>query len=137
MRLFFLLIAGLALGSCRTATPPIAPLVGTSWTLESVIDAGIPVSDVPLDELVFDAEGRGVRVSTCNVCNGLYVVGDRTLEVSQLACTRRACEPGRLELDRYVSGRSRWAIESGRLILTVQDGLNGINAVLTFRRAGA
>ena len=47
-----------------------------------------------------------------------------------------AC-PGRLELDRYVAGRSRWSLEDGQLVLTVHDSINGIDAVLTFAPAPA
>jgi hypothetical protein len=63
-------------------------------------------------------------------------VGDRTLEITQLACTRMAC-PGRLELDRYLAGRARWALNGDRLVLTVSDPLNSIDAVLTFAPAEA
>jgi heat shock protein HslJ len=126
----------IALAGCRTMGPATNPLAGTAWHLESLFDAGTEVADVPPDEVSFDAEGRGVRVRSCNSCAGLYTVGDRTLEITQLACTRMAC-PGRLELDRYLAGRARWALDAHRLVLTVNDALNGIDAVLTFRPAGA
>jgi len=135
MRTPLLLIAAVSIAAC-TAVPLGNPLAGTSWRLLSVVDAGAAVADVPPDEVSFDEAERGVRVRSCNSCAGLYAVGDRTLEITRLACTRRAC-PGRLELDRYLAGRARWRIDGGNLVLTVSDPLNGIDAVLTFEPAEA
>ncbi len=136
MRLTLLLAVVLTAGGCRTVAPATNPLAGTSWRLASLVDAGAAVAGVPPDEIAFDAEGRGVRVRSCNLCSGLYTVGDRTLEITRLACTRMAC-PGRLELDRYLAGRARWAMEGEQLVLTVTDRLNGIDATLTFDPAPA
>lgn len=135
-----LLLAAFAVGGCRTVDAPVVPLAGTTWRLAYITATGddyvIEDDSVPPDVLTFDAEGRGVHVTTCNQCAGLYVVGDRTLEITRLACTRRACPDGRLELDRYLAGRSRWRLEGDRLVLTVNDRLNGIDATtLVFRRA--
>jgi heat shock protein HslJ len=129
------LLASMGLG-CATTPPAQNPLAGTSWRLESIVDAGAALPDLHPDEVIFDADERGVAVRSCNSCRGLYTVGDRTLEIVNLACTRRAC-PGRLELDRYLAGRSRWALEGNQLVLTVNDTINGIDAVLTFVPASA
>jgi heat shock protein HslJ len=136
MRLALLLALALVAGGCRTAAAPDLALAGTSWRLVDLVDNGAALPAAPPDVLTFDTADRGVRVSSCNQCVGLYTVGDRTLEVTRLACTRRACPADRLELDRYVAGRSRWRLDGDRLVLTVNDPLNGIDAVLTFRRAG-
>jgi heat shock protein HslJ len=133
-RLLYLLPL-LALG-CTASPPAQNPLAGTSWRLESIVDGGVALQDLHPDEVIFDADERGVAVRSCNACRGLYTVGDRTLEIRNLACTRRAC-PGRLELDRYLAGRSRWSLEGDQLVLTVNDSINGIDAVLTFVPASA
>ena len=130
-----LVLAALTFASCRTADVPLDPLRGTSWRLVSLVEDGAARTELPDDQLTFNATGQGVQVSTCNSCRGLYAVGDRTLEISQLACTRRACEADRLQLDRYLSGRSQWSVTGDQLTLTVHDELNSIDAVLTFERA--
>jgi heat shock protein HslJ len=128
--ILLLLLPILSLG-CATTPPAQNPLAGTSWRLESIVDAGVEIPDLPADEVSFAEDERGVSVRSCNICRGLYTVGDRTLEITNLACTRRGC-PGRLELDRYLAGRARWALDGRRLVLTVTDNLNGIDAELTF-----
>ena len=133
-RLCLPLLAALALAAgCRTAPPPAVPLAGTAWTLASLVEGGAEQDAIPPDEVVFDADGRGVRVASCNTCIGLYTVGDRTLELTRLGCTKRACN-AEFELDRYLAGRSRWRLDGDRLVLTVDDPLNSIDAVLTFQR---
>jgi heat shock protein HslJ len=135
LRLLAPLLIAVAVSGCRTASPPPAPLAGTTWTLTSLEERGAPRAGLPPDQLTFDADGRGVRLRSCNQCSGLYTLGDRTLEVSRLGCTRMACPNDRLQLDRYVAGRSRWLLQGDALVLDVDDPINGIEATLTFRRA--
>ena len=53
---------------------------------------------------MFGATG-GFSVSSCNVCNGTYrVLGDRLEIAGPLACTRRGCAPGELELEDFFAG---------------------------------
>ena len=116
-----------ALSACA-GPPPTgfeAALPGTTWTVERVVDADGVVRRTDGGRVTFAADG-GLTLESCNVCNGSYAVRDDALRVDEpLACTRRACAPDALELERYVAGPLELRREGAYLILEplgVPDG---------------
>ena len=90
---------------CSTP-PPLAgmeaSLPGSSWTLERVVRADGTVQRGDGDRVTFAADGELV-LSSCNACNGRYgLTGDVLAIEEPLACTRRACAPGAVELERVL-----------------------------------
>lgn len=98
-------VSALAVGCA--GTPPTglaASLPGTTWTVERVVGADGSVLRSENAEVTFGADGD-LRLSSCNQCGGSYRIEDDVLQIEEaLACTRRACLPGQLELERYVTG---------------------------------
>lgn len=136
MRLLLVLLAVVLLAACRTAEPPPNPLADTAWELRALVQGGdsLTTADgLPADLMRFEADG-GFRSRSCNLCTGLYVLSDLHVVVRNLGCTRRACAPARLELDRYVAGRARYRLAGDQLVLYVDDDVNGIEANLYFAR---
>ena len=93
-------------GGC--SQPPLtglaAELSGSSWTLERVVAPDGAVLRGDDDRVTFAADGT-LTISSCNSCAGRYRVRDGVLEVEPgLACTKRACPDGRVELERYFAG---------------------------------
>jgi heat shock protein HslJ len=136
MRLPLLLLVTVALGlaACRPVPPAPNPLAETGWELRALVQGGDSLSNtggLPADLLYFEADG-GIRVRSCNLCTGLYVLSDLHVVVRNLACTRRACPADRLELDRYVAGRARYRLQGDWLLLDVDDEINRIEARLYF-----
>ena len=93
----------LAFGCTGPPTGLAADLAGTTWTVERVVagDGEILRGE---GRVTFGASGS-LSVSSCNVCNGGYAVRGTSLEVLEpLACTRRGCAPGDLELEDFFAG---------------------------------
>jgi heat shock protein HslJ len=134
MRVFLpVLLLAVVGAACRTLPAPPNPVLGT-WALRALAQGGDSLSTadgLPADLLRFEADS-GVRTRSCNACSGNYVVSDNHVVLRNLACTRRACEVGRLELDRYVAGRAAYRRTGDLLVLDVDDALNGIEARLYF-----
>ena len=77
-----------------------AELPGSSWTLERVVRADGTVQRGAGAQVTFSADG-GLVLSSCNACTGRYrVTGDVLTIDGPLACTRRGCAPGEVELER-------------------------------------
>ena len=129
------IVVTLGLAACRPVPPPPNPLANTGWELRASVEDGDSLTvlgeGLPADLLYFEADG-GIRIRSCNTCTGLYVLSDLHIVISRLGCTRRACPVGRLELDRYVSGRSRYTHDGETLMMRVDDAVNGIDARLYF-----
>ena len=126
----------LLLAACHTVEPPPNPLADSVWELRAFAQEGdsLTTADgLPGDLIRFEADG-GFRVRSCNLCTGLYVLSDLHIVVSRLGCTRRACPTTRIELDRYVAGRSSYRLDGDQLALHVDDPINGIDARLYFAR---
>lgn len=131
--LFCLLVVAGCGGSSSTPTSGLAAEIpGTSWTLERVV---LPESGEVLrgdgDQVTFTAEGD-LSVSSCNACSGEYRVRNDVLEVEALACTRKACLPGTVELERYLSGALTLRRDGSYLILDVvtETGAEGPQILL-------
>ena len=100
------LLAALAVSAC--SSPPVgvaAELPGSSWTVERVV---LPDGSVLRGEgqVTFGADGA-LTMASCNQCSGRYSIRDSVLTVEEpLACTKRACAPGAMELERHLGGVS-------------------------------
>ena len=111
MRFALSLAALLAVAACTPVPPPPNPLAETVWSLQAIVQNGDSLTaenaGLPPDLLYFQADG-GFRVRSCNTCSGLYELSDRHVVIRRLACTEMACPAARVELDRYVAGRSAY-----------------------------
>lgn len=136
VRLTFALCCALSTVAC--SGPPTgleADLPGSAWAVERVVtgDGEILRGE---GRVMFGATG-GLSVSSCNVCNGTYQVrGDRLFVPEALACTRRGCAPGALELENFFAGDL--TIRRDGLYLVVEPRpLNGGPQVLLLPSDGA
>jgi heat shock protein HslJ len=109
--------------------PPVVPaeLVGTTWTLESVID-GDSVSSVlgqpaPLT-LSEDASVAGA--TGCRTLRGKWALDDDSLSVTDIATTKQACPGALAEQDELVlavlGGPAAVTLDGATLTLTLADG---------------
>jgi heat shock protein HslJ len=102
-----ILLGGLALSSCDTATEPSAVFEAQgNWQLQSfALDDGSTIQ-VPNPEnytIQFNGDGSVNVKADCNVCNGNYESKTGTdLQISVLACTLAHCGPESLDF-RYTS----------------------------------
>ena len=131
---FVVLLTCLVLTACGGSAPTTglaAELPGTTWTLERVVlpEGGVLRGDG--DRVTFAADGS-LSVQSCNNCNGQYRVRDGRLEIEALACTRRGCPPGDVELERYLSGALTLRRDGAYLILDAVDesGADGPQVLL-------
>jgi heat shock protein HslJ len=119
----------------RETADPDLPLIGTTWTVESLI-SGDAVSSVPgggTATLVF-TEGGQVQIDTgCNSGSGTYEVDGDTLRVTDIQTTLVGCEGPSAQLENAVGAvlnahEIQFAIEAGSLTLMAGDqglGLRG------------
>lgn len=119
----------------RETAEPDLPLVGTTWTVDSII-SGDAVSSVPGDAvatLVFTDDGR-VEVDTgCNTGGGTYEVADGTLRIREVVTTLIGCGGTAGQLEAAVMAvinaeELDFAIDAGTLTLMAGDhglGLRG------------
>ena len=92
------------------------------WMLEAI--KGVPVAKVGRTAfLVFDKAKRSAGGnSSCNVFGGSYSVSDRTLNITEVIATMRACiEDDRMNIEReFLDGlekTNRYEIQRGKLML--------------------
>lgn len=109
MRAAFFALALSTLAACA-GPPPVgraAEIPGTTWSVERIVSADGDVDRASeTDQVSFGPEGS-LSLSSCNLCSGRYAVADSVLTVEPgLACTRRACAPGAIELERHLEGTS-------------------------------
>lgn len=98
---FFTVLAG-----CGGTPPVLADLAGTTWTVERIVMSDAEVRRGDGESVTFGAGGL-VSISSCNQCSGKATVRDGALVIEpELGCTKRACGPGVLELDRLLAGRA-------------------------------
>ncbi len=123
MRLVVLIFCLAFVAGCGGSAPTTglaADLPGTTWTLERVVLPDGEVLRGDGDRVTFAADGT-VSVRSCNTCNGRYRLREGRLEFEALACTRRACRPGTVELERYLSGTLAFRRDGAYLILDAVD----------------
>lgn len=109
---------------------PDQPLVGTMWTLDSIIE-GDTVSSVPADAepatLTISDDGQAQVFAGCNRGGGTATVGQdgSSVEFGPIALTRMACEGSAAEVEAAVTavldGTVEVVLEGGSLTLTNGD----------------
>lgn len=124
-----LLLVVIVAGGCASAPP--SPFAGTAWTLDRIVAPDGDVVRGSGDErLMFGADGR-LRVASCNECSGPYRLRGESLSVrSALACTRRGCAEGQIELERYVQGDLAMRREGSYLVLETTGAEGGATQLL-------
>lgn len=97
-------------------------LTAMKWTLEAI--KGVPVARAGQAAfLVFDgAKGSAGGNSSCNVFGGSYTSSGKTLRITDVVSTMRACiEDKRMQIEReFLDGlreTNRYEIQKGRLLL--------------------
>jgi heat shock protein HslJ len=111
----------------REVADPDRPLVGTSWTVESLV-TGDAASSVPagvrVPGLTFDA-GRVSVDAGCNTGSGEYEATDRDIVFGPIAITRMACDEASMQVEAQVlavlDGTAAYSIEADVLTLTNGD----------------
>lgn len=107
MPLRFAPLALLLLAGCGgPASPLVAELAGTTWTVDRIVVSDSDIRRGDGETLTF-GDGGAVTMQSCNTCNGRVRADGGALQIpATLACTRRACGPGVLELERLLTDRS-------------------------------
>lgn len=116
------------------ATPDQA-LVGTVWTLDSIIE-GDAVSSVPMGvtaTLTFADDGTVAIQPGCNTGRSDYTIDGDTITFGPVALTRMACEGAAGQVENAVlavldSGPLDFTIDGGRLTLQGPDSGLGFTA---------
>jgi heat shock protein HslJ len=114
----------------REVADPDRALVGTSWTVESLVTADA-VSSVPagvrVPTLEFDA-GRVLVFAGCNGGSGAYEATGQDIVFGPIATTRMACNEASMEVEAHVlavlDGTASYAIEAD--VLTLTNGETGL-----------
>jgi heat shock protein HslJ len=116
-----------------------APLVGTAWSLEALLDVDATTHTTPAGgggTLLLDDDGRVAGSTGCNrIMGGYEVVDDHTVRFGPLASTRMACsEPLTAQEDHVLAvlqGDVEVTVLGGQLTLVGTDGRG-----LRFRSGG-
>lgn len=115
----------------REVADPDRPLVGTVWTVDTLI-SGQTAGSVPAGVrafLSFAADGTVSGSSGCNQLSGRYTAQDGTITFTELGSTLMACTDDRGMVEARVlpvlNGTVRYEIEAGHLTLTGSAG-NGL-----------
>jgi len=119
---------GVTLTFAARAPEPDAPLVGTTWMLDTIVEneaASTAVAGAD-GSMTIDTDGQVTGTTGCNSFTGGIVVGDDAFEPAPLASTRMACEPDVMAQEatvlRVLSEGPSWSIEGSLLTLTLDDG---------------
>jgi heat shock protein HslJ len=116
--------------------PPVpnAQLIGTSWSLDSLI-VGDAVSSVMGEPATLELTDDGSIIGStgCRGFGGQYTISDDTVEVGELVVDLRACDGGLAEQDEHVlrvlEGGFSVTIDGNRLTLMSEaDGLGYVAA---------
>ena len=117
-----LVLAALVTGCGRAPSGLAAEVPGSSWTLERVVLADGTVLRGDGDQVTFASDGA-ITLASCNVCNGEYAVRGDVLTVEPpLACTKRGCATGAVELERYLGGQATLRRDGAYLVAESADG---------------
>jgi len=115
----------------KEVAEPDQPLIGTAWTLSSII-SGDAVSSVPQGvtaSIKFNQDGSVEFQTGCNSGRGTYTVGENSIDFADMAMTAIGCvgSPHDVE-DAFVAATSgdsiTYSIDSGTL--TIMAGANGL-----------
>jgi len=111
----------------RKVVEPDLALQGPKWTVDTIIDGEV-ASTTPAAASAWVLFDKGtVQVSAgCNSGSGTYSVSGSTLRISDIATTRKACEPEIMTLENAVLGVLRgevtYSIDADRLTLKQASG---------------
>ena len=108
-----------------SAAVPTRPVVGTTWTLDTITDAqaasSIP-TEVEPPTLRIDADGQAAIFAGCNTGSSAVVVNDTTLSFGPIRLTKMSCSSDANHVERSVlavlDGEVAFAIEGAQLTLT-------------------
>ncbi len=122
MRLLVAAVALLAASACSSPTP-VSPYAGSVWSLDRIVGADGSVTRGTGDErLTFGADGS-VSVQSCNACAGRYTITDDVMTVAPgMACTRRGCTSGQIELETAFAGPVGLERDGPTLTVSGADG---------------
>ena len=112
-------LALLTLAACQPTAPVgvASDVPGTTWSLERLVLDGGEVRRGQGEQVSFGPEGS-LSIASCNLCSGRYAVDDSVLTIDgPLACTRRACQPGTVELESHLEGTSTLRRDGAYLIV--------------------
>jgi heat shock protein HslJ len=111
----------------RSSVEPDLPLVGTTWTLTSIIERDA-VSSVPggvVATLRFAGDGSLAVEPGCNSGSGTYALGDGVIAFGPIGMTRMACPGDRdaveVAVTAVLQGEVDYDIESATLTLRSGD----------------
>jgi len=113
--------------SDREVAEPDAALEGTTWLVDTIVDAQAAAS-APAGSsasVVFEA-GSAAVATGCNTGSASYQVAGATITFGQLALTRKACPPDLAPLEDAVrgvlDGAVQFEIDADRLTVTHPSG---------------
>lgn len=112
----------------REVADPDRPLVGPTWTLDTIIE-GDAASSVPAGvtaTLTFLGDGTAGVATGCNTGGGPADIGDTTITFGAIVTTLRACGPDESAVESAVlavlnAGEVAYEIDANRLTLTAGD----------------
>ena len=115
----------------KEVAEPDQPLVGTNWTLSSII-SGDAVSSVPQGvtaTIMFNDDGTVEIHPGCNSGSGSYSISESSIDFSDLAITDMACDGPPMSVESAVlavlsADLITYSIDSGTL--TIMAGENGL-----------
>lgn len=117
----------------REVADPDRPLVGTLWTVDTIVQGDFATSSVlpaPAPSILFREDGTLQVDTTCNTGSGRYSVAGDQLTLTPVSYTLRACS-GASDVDDQVQvllreGTLTFEIEATRL--TLRRGDSGLSA---------
>ena len=90
----------------RTVADPDRPLIGTRWTVETIVDRDT-ASSIPqgaVAQLLVNVDGTFTGNTGCNHMGGAAAITNVALRFSGVFTTKMACEPDRMRLEQAVLG---------------------------------
>lgn len=113
----------------RKVVEPDLALQGTKWTVDTIIDGEVASSTPSAASAWLQFDKDTVQVSAgCNSGSGTYTVSGNTVRISDVATTRKACEPEIMSLENAVlaalQGEVTYSIDSD--LLTLKHGGKGL-----------
>jgi heat shock protein HslJ len=107
----------LAAGCSGSATGVASQLAGTTWVVERIVNADGTVIRGSGETVTFGTDGT-ISLASCNLCSGRYALSGSTLRLDEaMACTRRGCPPGTVELERVLNGERHLRRDGEYLVL--------------------
>lgn len=114
-----------------------APLVGTAWTVDSLVSgktaASLPAGSEKKAELTFTEDGKASGSLGCNRFSATAKVSGTTIAFGPVSATRKLCPGPEMELERKLTallekGTLAYEVKHRALTLTAPDG-EGVGAV--------